>query len=121
MSKGAAAALGAAAVVMACALGGPALAQSPYVEPPVYEEPPVTTPTPTPAPAGTPFQNPATPPTTPARPARLNPFPYVRTAGSYTRSRTSFSRVIVRAPKGSQLDIRCNSGRCKRVKRKVTS
>jgi hypothetical protein len=121
ISKGAAAALGAAAVVLACALGGPALAQSPYDEPPVTTPTPTATPSPTPTPSVTPFQNPTQPPATPARPARLNPFPYVRTAGSYTGTRTSFTRVIVRAPKGSLLDIRCNARRCKRVKRKVAT
>ena len=111
-SRGGLAVLATAAVALACALVGPAIAQ----QPPIYDIP-----TPTPTPTGTPFENPPQTPAQPGRPARLNPFPYVRTAGAYTDQWTSFSRVLVRAPKGARLDARCTARRCKHVRRTVTS
>jgi hypothetical protein len=99
-------------VAAACACSGPALAQ----DPPIYEIP-----IPTPTPTGTPFQNPAQSPPAPSRRARLNPFPYVRTAGSFTAIWTTFTRVLVRAPKGALLDVKCSAGRCKHVRRLVAS
>ena len=114
-SSGGLAALATAAAAFACALGGPALAQ----EPPIYDIPTPDADHPS---GGTPFQNPPRPP--PRRRAAgeaSNPFPYVRTAGSYTDQRTSFSRVLVRAPKGARLDARCSARRCKHVRRTVTS
>ena len=111
-ARGGLAAAVAIAAVAACALGGPAIAQ----EPPIYDIPPVPTPTPTPSPTATP-----SPPQPPARQARLNPFPRVRTAGSFTATRTTFTRVTVRAPRGARLDARCKPRRCRRVRRRVAS
>ncbi len=97
------------AVAAACALGGSAAAQ----QPPPYDIPP--TPTPTPSPTATPT------PAPPARPARLSPFPRVRTAGSFNAIRTTFTRVTVRAPRGARLDARCKPKRCRRVRRRIGS
>jgi hypothetical protein len=76
-------------------------------------------PTLTPTPTGTPFQNqqPAQPSQPSSGPRLMSPFPKVRTAGSYTRTRTIFTRVTVRAPKGAKIDARCSSKRCKRTRR----
>jgi hypothetical protein len=102
------------AVVAACALGGPALAQ----QPPEYPLPPAPTRTASPTATPTPTPTPSQPP---ARPARLSPFPRVRTAGSFTDTRTTFTRVTVRAPRGARLDARCKPRRCPRVRRRITS
>lgn len=113
-ARGAAAAAVAIAVVAACALVGSAGAQ----------EPPYVIPSPTPTPSPDPTASPTATPTPtepPARPARLNPFPRVRTAGSYTATRTIFTRVTVRAPRGAHLDARCKPRRCRRVRRTITS
>ena len=113
--EGRSAALGTVAVVLACALGGPR--QSPSSRRSTTSR---RRRRPRP-PSATPFQNPTPPTARPAAPARLNPFPYVRTAGSYTAQRTAFSRVLVRAPKGARLDARCNAGAASSVRRTVTS
>jgi hypothetical protein len=51
----------------------------------------------------------------------MKPFPTVRTAGSYMRRKTVFTRVTVRAPKGAKVDARCSSKRCKRMRRTMGS
>ena len=106
----AAAGLTPALVLAAAALGGSAQAQDP-----VYEIP-------TPTPTGTPFSNPQ--PSTPQQPQSgprlMRPFPKVRTAGSYTRRRTRFTRVIVKAPAGARIDARCSRRRCKPTTRSLT-
>jgi len=112
------AALAAVVAVLGCAfacalIGAAAQAQ----EPPIYDIP-----TPTPTPTATPFQDPPqTQPQSPARPSRLSPFPRVRTAGSYNATRTTFTRVTVRAPKGALIEARCKPRRCPSVKRKLRS
>ena len=125
-SRGGRAAVATLAAVFACALvsaliGAGARAQVP----PVYEEPtpsPTASPTPTPTPTGTPFQDqPQAQPQLPARPSRLNPFPRVRAAGTYTDTRTTFTRVTVRAPKGARVEARCTPRRCTSVKRTFRS
>jgi hypothetical protein len=112
-------ALGAAASAVLAALvlsllGGPAQAQDP-----IYPFPP----TPTATPAGTPFQNtnPPEPPQQPAQGARLmSPFPVVRTAGSYTATRTFFTRFTVKAPVGTRVKSSCIRKKSKcRVSRKL--
>lgn len=86
-------------------LGGPAQAQDP-----IYNIP-----TPTPTPTGTPFVNP--PPPAPPQPSSgpklLSPFPVVRTAGSYTAKRTTFTRFTVKAPVGTKAAARCVKGKTK--------
>ena len=116
-------AIGPAALAVAVAAGlslagGPAQAQDPYQEPT-----PVPTPTPTatasPAatatPAGTPFQNPSPPPPTTqptSGPKFMSPFPVVRTAGTFTRTRTTFTRFTIKTPKGTRLAASCLKARC---------
>jgi hypothetical protein len=80
-------------------------------------------PTPTPTPTGTPFQNPQppAPPKPSSGPKLMSPFPKVRTAGSYTRTKTIFTRVTVRAPKGAKVDAACSGKRCKRTRRTAGS
>ncbi len=51
----------------------------------------------------------------------MSPFPKVRTAGSYTSTRTTFTRVTVRGPRGAKLDARCTGKRCKRTRRTLGS
>jgi hypothetical protein len=71
-------------------------AQSPYVETPP-----------------TPPSPPAPPPAPPvAEPAMMRPFPIVRTAGSFSRGATLFTRVAVKAPNGSVVSTRCRRARC---------
>jgi hypothetical protein len=110
-------ALSACAVTAALAwamIGGMASAQTPCGT--TYCIP---TPAPTSTPTGTPFQNPG--PSSPQPPSSgpklMRPFPKVRTAGSYTRTKTIFTRVTVRAPKGARIDASCSSKRCKRTRR----
>jgi hypothetical protein len=80
-------------------------------------------PTPTPTPTGTPFNNPQPPaPQQPSTgPKLMSPFPKVRTAGSYNRTKTIFTRVTVRAPKGAKVDAACSAKRCKRTRRTAGS
>src|SRR4051812_12696172 len=89
-------ALGAMAAALAFAVaislaGGPARAQGAQCNgDPIY-----CIPTPTPTPTGTPFQNQNQnpPPRQPeSGPEALKPFPVVRTAGSFSGSRTTFTR-----------------------------
>ena len=103
------------AVVAACALGG---SGSAVAQQPPYVIPPTPTPSPSPSPSPSPTATPTQPP---ARPSRLSPFPRVRTAGSFTATRTTFTRVTVRAPRGARLDARCKPRRCTRVRRTITS
>jgi hypothetical protein len=42
----------------------------------------------------------------------MNPFPVVRTAGTFTRTRTTFTRFTVKTPKGTKLDASCVRFRC---------
>lgn len=116
-------AIGPAALAVALAaglslVGGPAQAQDPYQEPT-----PVPTPTPTATaspsatvtPAGTPFQNPSPPPPTTqptSGPKFMSPFPVVRTAGTFTATRTTFTRFTVKTPKGTRLETSCVKARC---------
>ena len=76
-------------------------------------------PTPTPTPTGTPFENPqpAAPSQPASGPALMRPFPRIRTAGSFTATRTTFTRVTVKAPRGARIEARCSDGRCKRTRR----
>jgi hypothetical protein len=115
-------ALGAAASAVLTALvlsmlGGPAQAQDP-----IYGFP---TPTPTATPTGTPFQN-TNPPSTPEQPAQgpklIRPFPVVRTAGSFTATRTFFTRVTVKAPVGVVVKASCikKGSKC-RLRRKLNT
>jgi hypothetical protein len=103
-------------------IGGVATAQDPNCPP---GSPPgmYCLPTVTPTATGTPFQNPG--PSSPQQPSSgpklMSPFPKVRTAGSYTRTKTIFTRVTVRAPKGARIDARCSSKRCKRTRRTAGS
>jgi hypothetical protein len=107
------------AVVLAAGLslaGGPARAQDPYHEPtPVPTATPTATPAATATPAGTPFQQPSppAPPTQPnSGPKFMNPFPVVRTAGTFTSTRTTFTRFTVKTPKGTKLATSCIKFRC---------
>jgi hypothetical protein len=79
--------------------------------------------TPTATPSGTPFQSaqPPAPPQPSSGPRLMSPFPKVRTAGSYTRTRTIFTRITVRAPKGARVDAACSAKRCKRTRRAAGS
>src|SRR5436190_6787772 len=114
-------AIGPAALAVALAAGlslagGPAQAQNPYQEPtPVPTATPTATPAATATPSGTPFQNPSPPPpsTQPnSGPRFMSPFPVVRTAGTFTRTRTTFTRFTVKTPKGTRLDASCVKFRC---------
>jgi hypothetical protein len=110
-------ALGATAAALAFALAislasGPAQAQDPCDGDPIY-----CIPTPTPTPSGTPFQNPnqKPPPQQPSSggPKRLSPFPVVRTAGTFSGSRTTFTRFTVKAPRGTKVAASCKKARCR--------
>jgi hypothetical protein len=83
-------------------------------EPPIYQIPtPTPTPTPTPAPT---FQSggPQTPPPQPpSGPSLMRPFPVVRTAGFYTRTRTGFTRFTVKGPVGARVRAQCTKHRCR--------
>lgn len=60
-----------------------------------------------------PPQPPAPPPPPPvAEPSMMRPFPTVRTAGSFTRAATVFTRITVKAPAGSVVRTRCRRVRC---------
>jgi hypothetical protein len=117
-------ALGPAALAVGTAallslMGGPARAQ----DPPIYDIPtPTPTPTATATPTGTPFENPSPPAPTPtvSGPKLMRPFPVVRTAGSYTARRTTFTRFTVKAPAGTKFSAKCQKGRCK-VRRTLKS
>jgi hypothetical protein len=110
-----AAALALAVPIGDAVLGGSALAQDP---PPVYDIPtPTPTPTPRPTPTPTPAPSPTPGPATSSGPQRLSPFPTVRTAGYFTRDRTTFTRVTVRAPQGAQIVASCSRHRCRQLKR----
>ena len=78
---------------------------------PVYDIPLPPTPTPTPAPTAMPAPTPS------ARPAPMRPWPRVRTAGSYTASRTIFTRVTVTAPRGARIVAGCSRRRCRTTRR----
>lgn len=70
-------------------------------------------------PPETPFENrqPPAPTAQPSGPKLMTPFPKVRTAGSFNSKFTLFTRVTVKAPRGSAIDARCNKKRCKRTRR----
>jgi hypothetical protein len=127
-------ALGACLLVLAVLLAAgerTALAQDPGTNDACIINPAACTPTPTPTPSatatatptGTPFSNsgptgtptptPAATPVPSATPPKLRPFPVVRTAGSFTRTSTTFTRVTVRGPKGSKLAVSCTKRRCR--------
>jgi hypothetical protein len=112
-----------AAAVGASLIGGSAAAQLPPVcLPSTIYCIPTPTPTPTPTPSGTPFQSsgPTTAPQQPQHGPRLmRPFPRIRTKGKFTRSRTTFTRIAVRAPRGTTLEARCSRKRCKRTRRTI--
>jgi hypothetical protein len=118
-------ALGAAAAALTLAIalalaGGPARAQDPGCDnDPTYCIP---TPTPTATPAGTPFQNPNPPPPEQPEtgPKLMSPFPVVRTAGSYTRTRTTFTRFTVKAAAGTKVATSCVKATC-RLRRTLKS
>jgi hypothetical protein len=103
----AAAAVALCLVVGQALLGGPASAQDP-----VYQIP-------TPTPEPTHFQNgPTTTPDQPSSgPKLMRPFPRVRTAGSFSLTRTRFTRVTVRGPRGARVAGSCSPKRCKTVKK----
>ena len=104
-----------ALAVIASLASGPARAQDPECQGgPIY-----CLPTPTPTPTGTPFQNkgPSSPPQQPPPQSGgaklLTPFPVVRTAGFFSRSRTTFTRFTVRAPRGTKIATACKKARCR--------
>jgi hypothetical protein len=109
------AALAVGTAVLLSLMGGPAQAQDP---PPIYDIP-TPTPTPeattTPTPTGTPFENVSPPAPTPTSsgPKFISPFPVVRTAGSYTAQRTTFTRFTVKGPAGTKVSAKCQRARCK--------
>jgi hypothetical protein len=120
-------ALGAIAAALTFALvislsSGPARAQDPCSGDPIY-----CIPTPTPTPTGTPFSNqgPSSPPQQPNHPSPgpklLSPFPTVRTAGSFSGSRTTFTRFTVKAPRGTKVAASCKQSRCRYAKKLKTA
>jgi hypothetical protein len=57
-------------------------------------------------------------PPPPARgPKLMHPFPVVRTEGHFGRRRTTFTKIIVKAPKGARIVARCSHHRCRRTAR----
>jgi hypothetical protein len=112
-------ALGAVAAALTFAIaislaGGPASAQDPGCE----NDPTYCLPTPT----GTPFQNtnPPTPQQTDSGPKFMRPFPIVRTAGSFTRTRTTFTRFTVKGAAGVKIAASCVKDKC-RLRRTLKS
>src|SRR5690349_16947164 len=106
-SSGARWAMAAAVLGVATAMAVSAASGAGAQTPPIYTIP---SPTPTATPTGTPFRNTSPPPpvTQPnTAPKFMNPFPVVRTAGTFTRTRTTFTRFTVKTPKGTKLDARC--------------
>ncbi len=64
-------------------------------------------------PATAPLKPSSTPPTTTKEtPRLLSPFPIVRFVGRYTRTGARFSLVTVRAPAGSDVEVRCKGRSC---------
>jgi hypothetical protein len=59
----------------------------------------------TPTSTGTPFVDQTLP--APKGPGLMRPFPTIRTAGKYTRTRTRFTRIKVVAPRGAKVAGRC--------------
>jgi hypothetical protein len=55
---------------------------------------------------------PPPPPPPLAEPAMMRPFPTVRTAGSFSRGATRFTRIAVKAPAGSVVRTSCRRVRC---------
>ena len=102
-------ALGPAGLAVALAagislIGGPAQAQGPGDG--IYDAP-----TPTPTATGTPFQNPN--PTPPSGPKFMDPFPVIRTAGSFSGRRTTFTRFTVKGASGTKVAASCVKAKCK--------
>ena len=122
-------ALGAMAAALAFAVtislaSGPARAQDPCTGDPIYCIP-TPTPTRTATPSGTPFQNQNQSPPPPSQPASgpkpLHPFPVVRTAGSFSGPRTTFTRFTVKAPRGTKVASSCKNARCRFSKKLKTA
>lgn len=114
-----------ALAVIASLASGPARAQDPECQGgPIYCLP---TPTPTATPSGTPFQNqgPSSPPQQPPPNSGglklLSPFPLVHTAGYFSRSRTTFTRFTVKAPRGTKVASACKKARCRFSKKLRTA